>query len=29
MQGYYFSEPLAEDEFLRLQKSAASGAAAV
>jgi len=29
MQGYYFSEPLAEDEFLRLQKSAASGAADV
>jgi diguanylate cyclase (GGDEF)-like protein/PAS domain S-box-containing protein len=30
MQGYYFSKPLAEDEFLRLlQNSVASGAAAV
>jgi EAL domain-containing protein (putative c-di-GMP-specific phosphodiesterase class I) len=30
MQGYYFSKPLPEDQFLRLlQNSIASGAAAV
>jgi EAL domain-containing protein (putative c-di-GMP-specific phosphodiesterase class I) len=28
MQGSYFSEPLAEEDFLRLLKSAASGTAA-